>query len=253
MYYEEIFFNLREIVGKDERVLWYGKPDKKCFILESIFNILLPFALLWGTIATLFLYQIFSHPEKVHNNPGPVLTIIFFAIWLSPVWIYLYVCFTSPFEYKNVGYIITDKALYRSKGLILEKIEKVEYSKIKSVKINIGFLDKLLGVGCVNITTHFYKVEYVNFQETISDFSIRNIKGAEVVYQIIKNAMTEFEFNYQKKEVEKVNKIDLQSEYFKSLDKEYIEEDKEKYQEEFFRKMEKAADFQEDFYNKLDK
>ena len=38
---------LATMVGKDEKILWFSKPDKKCFILESIFNPMLPFALLW--------------------------------------------------------------------------------------------------------------------------------------------------------------------------------------------------------------
>ena len=39
--------NLEKIVGNEEKILWKGKPSKKCFILESIFNPLLPFALMW--------------------------------------------------------------------------------------------------------------------------------------------------------------------------------------------------------------
>ena len=41
---------LRLMVGKGEKVLYFGKPDKKCFIYESVFNPLLPFAALWAVI-----------------------------------------------------------------------------------------------------------------------------------------------------------------------------------------------------------
>ncbi len=34
---------LKSMVGLDETVLYEGKPEKKCFIFESIFNTLLPF------------------------------------------------------------------------------------------------------------------------------------------------------------------------------------------------------------------
>jgi hypothetical protein len=37
------------LVGKGEKILYAGKPDKKCFIFESIFNPLLPFAVLWAS------------------------------------------------------------------------------------------------------------------------------------------------------------------------------------------------------------
>lgn len=41
---------LKSMVGVDETILYEGKPDKKCFIFESIFNPLLPFAIVWAII-----------------------------------------------------------------------------------------------------------------------------------------------------------------------------------------------------------
>ena len=35
---------LKSMVGLEETILYEGKPDKKCFIFESIFNPLMPFA-----------------------------------------------------------------------------------------------------------------------------------------------------------------------------------------------------------------
>ena len=37
------------LVGKGEKILYAGKPDKRCFIFECIFNPLLPFAVLWAS------------------------------------------------------------------------------------------------------------------------------------------------------------------------------------------------------------
>ena len=39
-----------KMIGDNEKVKWEGKPNKKCFIFESIFNQLMPFALIWGII-----------------------------------------------------------------------------------------------------------------------------------------------------------------------------------------------------------
>ena len=39
---------LKSMVGMDETILYEGKPDKKCFIYESIFNPLLPIAIIWA-------------------------------------------------------------------------------------------------------------------------------------------------------------------------------------------------------------
>ena len=43
------------IVGKNEMVLWNGKPNLKCFILESIFNPLLPFVIVWVLFDSMFI------------------------------------------------------------------------------------------------------------------------------------------------------------------------------------------------------
>ena len=39
---------LKSMVGADETILYKGKPDKKCFIFESILNPLLPVAIIWA-------------------------------------------------------------------------------------------------------------------------------------------------------------------------------------------------------------
>lgn len=39
---------LKNMAGNDEMILYEGKPDKKCFIYESVFNPLLPVAIYRG-------------------------------------------------------------------------------------------------------------------------------------------------------------------------------------------------------------
>ena len=39
---------LKSMVGNEETVLYEGKPNKRCFIFESIFNPLLPVAIFWA-------------------------------------------------------------------------------------------------------------------------------------------------------------------------------------------------------------
>ena len=48
------------LVGKGEKILYAGKPDKRCFIFECIFNPLLPFAALWGIFDMFFIGAAFS-------------------------------------------------------------------------------------------------------------------------------------------------------------------------------------------------
>lgn len=39
---------LKKLIGEGEKILYEGKPNKKCFIFESIFNPMMAFAILWG-------------------------------------------------------------------------------------------------------------------------------------------------------------------------------------------------------------
>ena len=51
---------LELMVGKDEKILWQGKPDKRCFVLEGMFNPMLPFAFLWGLVDLSIIIAAFS-------------------------------------------------------------------------------------------------------------------------------------------------------------------------------------------------
>lgn len=42
--------DLKKLVDNNEKILYEGKPNKKCFIFESIFNPLMPLALIWAII-----------------------------------------------------------------------------------------------------------------------------------------------------------------------------------------------------------
>ena len=46
---------LKKLIDPKERVLYEGRPSKKCFIFESIFNPLMPFAILWALIDGFFI------------------------------------------------------------------------------------------------------------------------------------------------------------------------------------------------------
>ncbi|MBQ9488364.1 MAG: hypothetical protein IJU80_00365, partial [Lachnospiraceae bacterium] len=68
--------DFQSVVGSEETILWQGRPEKKCFIVESIFNPLLPFALFWAAIdltiaGALFFSKI--HLEEVNGETAAIL------------------------------------------------------------------------------------------------------------------------------------------------------------------------------------
>lgn len=77
---------LKSLVGSDEKILYEGKPDKKCFLFEIIFNPLLPIALIWAFID----FGIMGGMFAAHENENMLYFVVpFMLLHLMPVWIYL--------------------------------------------------------------------------------------------------------------------------------------------------------------------
>ena len=101
---------LKNMVGRDETVLYEGKPDRKCFLFESVFNPLLPVAIIWA----------FLDMGILSSAVGdmPVFLLPFMLIHMMPVWIYLFGVIFSFKKYKNTYYIVTDHAIYIASGIL---------------------------------------------------------------------------------------------------------------------------------------
>ena len=103
---------LELMVGKDEKVLWAGRPDKLCFILEGIFNPMLPFALVWFLFDSLFIMAFTSgNTIGISQSPAVIIPLIFVLIHMMPVWIYLSGAILTFRRYQHTQYIVTDKGV----------------------------------------------------------------------------------------------------------------------------------------------
>ena len=186
---------LKRTVGTDERVLWEGKPDRKCFIFESIFNPLLPFALIWGLFDLSFFTSFFKAGEfasEVSGNSsfmfGGSFILVFFAFHMMPVWIYLIGVLLSSKRYKNTAYVITDKAIYVSSGIISRTINRKPFAELSHVNLHRGFFDQKFGVGDVVLSS----TTYVNSNNSVGGgISISSISNYNQVYDLVKKIQTD--------------------------------------------------------------
>ena len=89
---------LKHLVNENEKILYEGKPNKKCFIFESIFNPMMPFALLWGIIDFSILGGVLFFSEDSNIN---FFIIPFMLLHLMPVWMYLGGVLFTIRKYKN--------------------------------------------------------------------------------------------------------------------------------------------------------
>lgn len=164
---------LKSMVGDEETVLYEGKPDKKCFLFESIFNPLLPVAIIWAVIDVGFL-------GLASGQFNAVLT-PFMLFHMMPVWIYLSGVIFSFRKYKNTYYIITDHAIYISSGIFTMNLETKTFAEMSRVNLHRGIFDQMFHVGDIHITTN--QLTRKNMPAILQISSISNY--AEV-FQLVK-------------------------------------------------------------------
>jgi membrane protein YdbS with pleckstrin-like domain len=176
---------LKLLIGKDEKIIYAGKPNKKCFIFESVFNPLLPFALLWGLFDFFFIGAAFSSDKA---NEATYFIVPFMLLHLMPVWIYLGGALLSFRRYQNTNYIITDKAIYASGGVFSRTYKSKPFTELSHVDLHRGIFDQWFGVGDVITTSAQANPATLNGRRTSTNagISIDSIANYAEVYQIVK-------------------------------------------------------------------
>jgi len=194
---------LYAMVGKDENILWSGKPHFKCFILETIFNPLLPFALIWALFDAFFVMALFMSPK---HNAFPTMGVVamcgFFALHLMPVWIYLGGILFSFRRHRHTEFILTDKCVYTSGGVFAQTFETLPIKDIRAIAIHRGMIDQWLGVGDVVLSqTQEANASLVPFSLPAKNMryssrtqqkntEITDIPDFQQVYELIKDLQT---------------------------------------------------------------
>lgn len=164
---------LKRMVGMDETILYEGKPDKKCFIYESIFNPLLPFAIIWAIFDMGFM--------GVAMGSMQLIMIPFLLFHMMPVWIYLAGVIFSFRKYKNTYYIVTEHAVYISSGIFTMNLEAKTFAELSRVNLHRGIFDQMFHVGDVQITTNQFTRK--NMPAVLG---INSISDYAEVYQLVK-------------------------------------------------------------------
>lgn len=164
---------LKSMVGDEETVLYEGKPNRKCFLFESVFNPLLPVAIIWAVIDVGFL-------GLASGQFNAVLT-PFLLFHMMPVWIYLSGVVFSFRKYKNTYYIVTDHAIYISSGIFTMNLETKTFAEMSRVNLHRGIFDQMFHVGDIHITTN--QLTRKNMPAVLQISSISNY--AEV-FQLVK-------------------------------------------------------------------
>ena len=169
--------DLKSMVGENEKIMQEGKPSKKCFIFESIFNPMLPFALIWAIIDLGFIGTV----SKFGNDGFGFFLVPFFLLHLMPVWIYLFGVIFSFRRYKNTYYIVMDKGMYLSEGMFAKKYDMKPFAELSHVNLKRGIFDQMLNCGDIEATT-----SQMNQNGMPVSIAFKSISNYEEVYKLVK-------------------------------------------------------------------
>lgn len=173
---------LEKFIGQGEEILWKGRPNKKCFIFECIFNPLLFVALIWLAfdMVLMFGFKIFD------ENDQKLFLVFFFLIHLMPVWLYLFGAIFSFLAYRRISYIITNRAIYYSRGIFTFTYEIKTFMEISNITIHKGIFDQIFKVGDVTVNVNYATTnQNRGSQLNRNKYSIINIPDYNEVYQLI--------------------------------------------------------------------
>ena len=181
--------NLELMIGSNENILWRGKPNKKCFILESIFNPMLPVAVFWGLI------DIFFIGMTVAFNGGSemlLFLLLFMLIHMMPVWIYIGGVLLSIRKYKHTEYMVTDKGIYVSGGAFSYTCEMKPFTDLAHINLHRGIFDQWLGVGdIISVCSHQSMTSSSSHSHASHGISICDIEDYQKVFTMIKELQTD--------------------------------------------------------------
>ncbi len=146
----------------NEEILWQGKPNGKSFVLGRIVT-MMPVALIWLAFDGFAIAMIATFADEL---PWYLFLFfaVFFALHLTPVWIWIANIVSAFRRLKHIEYAFTDKRVIIKSGFFV-KFDNIFYSEISSLDMHVGFIDRMFKVGDINIQTNsgsHYAVEDID-------------------------------------------------------------------------------------------
>jgi membrane protein YdbS with pleckstrin-like domain len=143
----------RDILDRDEMILWSGTPNFKTYMLSGV-----PFlvcGMLWGLLDLGFIMAIAFIGTPGPAETGPLLFFIvpFFALHLFPCWGSVVYMFWLWLSHKNVFYAFSNKRILLRSGVFGTDYQIIDYDKIRDIQVNVGPMEKLCGVGSILFNT----------------------------------------------------------------------------------------------------
>ena len=119
-----------------EHILWRGKPKKSAYVADKALA-MLPIAAVWLVFDLNFL----------RRSSGGGFELLFMAVHMLPVWLWLGSAATSVLQWRNEDYYLTNKRIIIHRGIFKPRRESVFLRDVHSIRTHYGLLDRLFGSG----------------------------------------------------------------------------------------------------------
>ena len=174
--------NLMRLVGDNEKIIYSGKPDKKCYVYEGLFGPQFFVSLVW-VIFGIFMYN--DPPASwTINETGRLLLLL-----VLPNFLYVGGALLIVARYVDTSCIITDKAIYVSEGIFIMYYKVITFTEITHVDLHRGIFDNLFGVGDVVCTMNKLSSNILGVSGK-GRVVINSFSGYEEIYDAIKKLMS---------------------------------------------------------------
>jgi membrane protein YdbS with pleckstrin-like domain len=147
MYGEETFEAMGPMptMASGEHILWRGKPSKRAYVADKALA-MLPIAVIWTIFDLNFL--------RLSGGNGFLL--MFLAVHMFPVWLWLGSAVTSVIQWRNEDYYLTNKRVIIRRGIFRQESQSVFLRDVHSIRTHYGLLDRLFGSGDIYINYSVY-------------------------------------------------------------------------------------------------
>lgn len=123
-----------------EYILWRGKPKKSAYVADKALS-MLPIAVFWAIFDLSFL----------RSAGGNGLLLMFLAVHMFPVWLWIGSAVTSVLQWRNEDYYLTNKRIIIRRGIFRPQRQSVFLRDVHSIRTHYGLLDRLFGSGDIFI------------------------------------------------------------------------------------------------------
>ncbi len=148
-HFKEIVKNRKaeDFLDSRETILWRGIPKKSAYVLGKTIS-MAPIAIVWLIFDLGFIIA-----AATLGDIGAIwlFLIPFFAIHMTPVWIWLAGLLKAGKETKTIEYVITDKRIIEFKGEVKYISSQIFLKELKGARLSRNIVDKILRVGDIYI------------------------------------------------------------------------------------------------------